>query len=74
MAEATIKLTDTGDGQFEMAVDFGEKFDGSSIAHQVIASSAESILKWSGNWKQTEDTAPEVNVEPGVIITALNKD
>lgn len=69
MSRGSITLIDDEDGPgFKMEVDFGDKFNDESMSHQVISASVESILKWSSSFQKLEDTAPEVNLEPSVII------
>lgn len=70
MSRATLTLEDDPEspGSFKMELDFGEKFDDKSVAHQVVAGATESILKWASTYKKLEDTAPGVDVEPSVII------
>lgn len=72
MSSATITITDDENGRISMALDFGEAFNTESVAHGMIATLAKTVLDTAGDYRQIEDTAPEVNVEPSHIITPNN--
>lgn len=69
MASVTLTLTDNAEtGEMEFEMDFGEKFDPDSPAHQAGEVLGQSILANAKNFKQIEDTAPDCKVEPSRII------
>jgi hypothetical protein len=68
MATVTITLTDSDTGML-VSADYGEKIEKESQAHQCATVLLQNILESAKSYKQIEDTAPEVNVEPNRIIT-----
>ena len=69
MSAVTITLTDNDDGTIMVGADFGEAISDDSTAHQMALVLLESVLKQSKTFAKIEDTVPEVNVEPKLIIT-----
>lgn len=67
MAALTLTLSDNEDGTMNVEADFGEKFEGSSQAHQAGQVLLQSVLSTAKNFKAIEDTAPECKVEPSRI-------
>lgn len=69
MATVTLTLTDNAEtGEMEFEMDFGEKFDEQSPAHQAGQILVQSILANAKSFEQIEDTAPDCKVEPSRII------
>jgi hypothetical protein len=63
-----IFITDQEDGTIEVGADFGEKVEPESQAHGMAQVLLHSILSNAKHYTNTEDTAPEVNVEPSKIV------
>jgi hypothetical protein len=70
MAKVTIFIEDEPSGTIQVGADFGEAIDANSQAHQMGTVLLESVLKNAKSYQTVEDTAPEHNVEPSLIITA----
>ena len=70
--KATITLEDNADGSLNVAADFGDVVNQDSQAHSMAMVLIESVLKNAKSYQTLEDTAPEHNVEPSVIITPEN--
>lgn len=69
MAKAIIFIEDAEDGKLTVGGDFGDVIDQNSQAHQMGMVLLESVLQNAKNYQTIEDTAPEANVEPSLIIT-----
>lgn len=69
MAKASIWIEDSPDGTVQVGGDFGDAVDTNSQAHQMVMVLLESVLKNAKTYETMEDTAPEVDVEPSLIIT-----
>ena len=69
MSAVTITLTDNEDGTIMVGADFGDAISDDSTAHQMALVLLESVLKQSKTYAKIEDTVPQVDVEPKVIIT-----
>lgn len=72
MAKASIFIEDNLDGTVTVGGDFGEAVDENSQAHQMGMVLLESVLKNAKTYQKLEDTAPEHDVEPSVIIKPNN--
>lgn len=68
MATASITLTDDGD-QVLVAADFGDAVVQDSQAHAMIGVLLQSILSNAKQYQAIEDTAPEIQAEPSLVIT-----
>ena len=68
MATASISITDDAESVL-VSADFGERIEPTSQAHQMVSVLLESVLKNAKTYQTIEDTAPELNVEPTLIIT-----
>ena len=74
MSTVTITLSDNFDGSIMVGADFGEEIVSDSTAHQMGLVLLESVLKQSKTFAKLEDTAPEHDVEPKLIITGAPHD
>ena len=72
MSKAIITLEDTQDGLMTVGADFGDRIEDTSQAHQMAQVLLNSILTNAKRYETIEDTAPEHNVEPSLIITPEN--
>jgi hypothetical protein len=72
MAKATIWIEDNedGSGMLNVGADFGDAVDQDSQAHSMAMVLIESVLKNAKSYSTVEDTVPEHNIEPSLIITA----
>lgn len=72
MAKATIWIKDNADGSgtLQVGADFGDAVDENSQAHSMAMVLLESVLQNAKSYQKMEDTVPEHDVEPSVIITA----
>lgn len=68
MAAITLTITDDDKGGVTVAADFGERIDDDSLAHGMGQQLLQSILASAKTYSTVEDTAPEVNVEPSLVI------
>ena len=70
MAKATIFIEDNENGSLNVGADFGEAVEENSQAHSMAMVLLESVLTNAKSYQKLEDTVPEHDVEPSVIITA----
>lgn len=69
MATASIIITDNEDGTIDVSAEFGDQFIGESKAHQMIQVLLQSVLSSADRFEKLEDTVPECNPEPSLIVT-----
>lgn len=70
MAKVTIFIEDEPSGTIQVGADFGDAVDENSQAHSMGMVLIESVLQNAKSYQKVEDTVPEHDVEPSVIITA----
>lgn len=70
MAKVTIFIEDEPSGTIQVGADFGDVVEQNSQAHSMGMVLLESVLQNAKSYKKMEDTVPEHDVEPSVIITA----
>ncbi len=68
MARASITIEDSEDGKLNVGTDFGDKFDESSQAHGMAYELLRAVLQTAPSFEKIEDTVPEKDAEPSVII------
>lgn len=68
MARASISIEDADDGTLTVGTDFGDKFDESSRAHGMVYELLRAVLQTAPNFRKIDDTMPEQDAEPSVIV------